>query len=72
MDIVAWVVNKEAVPHLRSSIFLGQKDSVDAIQYRYIPRSIHEARGESVNEKFRGDLTLESYVDSDGCVKEIV
>lgn len=72
MDIVAWVVDKEAFPNARSGIILGQKDCIDAIQYRSIPRTILEARGESVPEMFWGDLILESYVDFDGTLKEIV
>lgn len=72
MDIVAWVVDKEALPNVRSGIILGQKDCIDAIQYRSIPRSILEARGESVNEMFWGDLILESHIDFDGTLKEIV
>lgn len=72
MDIVAWVVDKETLPNARSGVILGQKDCIDAIQYRSIPRTILEARGESVNEMFWGDLILESHVDFDGTLKEIV
>ncbi|KKK25373.1 hypothetical protein ARAM_007762 [Aspergillus rambellii] len=73
MDIVAWVVGKEALPpNTRPGVILGQKDCINAIQYRSIPRTILEARGESVNEMFWGDLILESYVDFDGTLKEIV
>lgn len=72
MDLVAWVIDKEALPNARSGVILGQKNCIDAIQYRSIPRTILEARGESVNEMFWGDLILESYVDLDGTLKEIV
>ncbi|CDM27972.1 unnamed protein product [Penicillium roqueforti FM164] len=72
MTVIAWVVDKEAIPNFRSGMILGQRDCIDAIQYRSIPRSILEARGESVDEKFWGDLILESYVDFDGSLKEIV
>lgn len=72
MDTVAWVVDKEAFPNTRPGVILGQKDCIDAIQYRSIPRTILEARGESVHEMFWGDLILESYVDFDGTLKEII
>ena len=72
MDLIAWVVDKKALPNTRSGILLGQRGCIDAIQYRSIPRSILEARGETVEERFWGDLVLESYVDLDGTLKEIV
>ena len=72
MNMIAWVVDKAAIPNLRSGILLGQRDCIDAIQYRSIPRSILKARGESVDEQFWGDIILESYIDSDGSLQEIV
>jgi hypothetical protein len=72
MDLVAWVVDKNALPNARSVIILGQKGYIDAFQYRSIPRSILEAKGETINKRFWGDLILEGYVDLDGTFKEIV
>lgn len=72
MDLIAWVVDKEALPNTRSGIILGQKGCIDALQYQSVPRSIFEARGETIDERFWGDLVLESYVDLDGALKEIV
>lgn len=71
MDLIAWVVDKERVPNRRSGIILGQKDCIDALQYRSIPRSILEAQGQAVDERLWGDLILESFVDLDGSLKEI-
>ncbi|KAJ5790445.1 uncharacterized protein N7518_007456 [Penicillium psychrosexuale] len=72
MNMIAWVVDKAAIANFQSGILLGQRDCIDAIQYRSVPRKILEARGESVDEKFWRDLILESYVDFDGSLKEIV
>jgi len=65
MDLTAWVVDKQAVTNMRSAILLGQKG-------RSIPRSVLEARGETIDERCWGDLLLESYVDLDGSLKRIV
>ncbi|KAJ9220007.1 hypothetical protein DTO207G8_5306 [Paecilomyces variotii] len=72
IDSIAWVVEKSGLPNARSGIILGQKACIDRLQYRSIPRSILEAKGEVIEEKFWGDLTLESYVDLDGSLKEII
>lgn len=71
MDLIAWVLDKEALPNTRSGIILGQNGFINALQYRSVPRSIIEARGEMIDERFWGDLILESYVDFDGALKVI-
>ncbi|PYH49670.1 uncharacterized protein BP01DRAFT_352232 [Aspergillus saccharolyticus JOP 1030-1] len=43
MDLTACVLGKEAVPNGRSSVILGLKGCIDALQHRSIPRSILEA-----------------------------
>ena len=70
LDHIAWVVDKEFVPNRRSGIILGQKGFIDSLQLRVIPRSILEAQGQAIDEKFWGDLILESFVDVDGSLKE--
>lgn len=72
MDLVAWVVDKNALPNARLGIILGQKGCIDALQYRSIPRSTVEAKGETIDKRFWGDLILEGYVDLNGTFKEIV
>ncbi|KXG54380.1 uncharacterized protein PGRI_075240 [Penicillium griseofulvum] len=72
MDIIAVVVDQHAVPNGRSGIILGQAGCIDALQYRSIPRAIIQAKGESIEEKYWGELILESYVDVDGDLKAIV
>ena len=71
MDVIAWVVDKEAVPNTRSGIILGQKGCIGVLQYRSIPQSMSQAEGEAIDEMLWGDLMLESYVDLDGTLKEI-
>ena len=71
MDVIAWVVDKEAVPNARSGVILGQKGCIDALQYRSIPRSISQAKGQAIDETLWGDLVLESYIDLDGVLKEV-
>ncbi|KAL2871366.1 uncharacterized protein BJX67DRAFT_342081 [Aspergillus lucknowensis] len=71
MDLIAWVVDKEAIPNGRSGVILGQKGCIDALQYRSIPRSVLEAQRQTVDESIWGDLILESFVDLDGSLKEI-
>jgi hypothetical protein len=69
IDIVAWVVDQETVPNMRSGILLGQNGILDSLQHRSIPRSIIEAKGETDNESPWGDLLVESYVDVEGSLK---
>ena len=71
MDVIACVVDKEAVPNARSGIILGQKGCIDVLQYRSIPRSVSQAKGEAIDKGPWGDLILESYVDLDGTLKDI-
>jgi hypothetical protein len=66
MDPIAWVVDKNAFPNARLGIILGQKGCIDALQYRSIPRSILETKGETIDKRFWGGLILEGYVDLDG------
>lgn len=71
IDILAWAIPKDMVPDLPSGIILGQSGCIDRIQYRSIPRSILEAKGEVVDPDLWGDFILEEFVDLDGSVKEI-
>ncbi|KAJ5120889.1 uncharacterized protein N7515_010277 [Penicillium bovifimosum] len=70
-DSIALIVDKEAVPNGRSGIILGQKACIEVLQYRSIPRAILEARGETVEEQFWGDLVVESYVHYDGTLQQV-
>ncbi|KAI1828075.1 hypothetical protein F4861DRAFT_490544 [Xylaria intraflava] len=72
VDTITVVMDKSSIPNMRSGIILGQRDCIDILQYRSIPRSIMEAKGQTIPDTQWGDVILEAYVDLlDNKFKEI-
>jgi hypothetical protein len=60
---IALVVPKSTVPNQRSGVIFGQKQCIDRISYRSIPRAISKAKNEDIDEEVWGDLIIDAFVN---------
>jgi hypothetical protein len=59
------ITPKRNIPNGYSGILLGQRQVIDAMVLRNIPRRILNATGEDVGKEFWGDIIIEKYVNMD-------
>lgn len=71
VDTVFHLMPVSEIPNGRSGVILGQNGFLDRMVIRSIPRAILEARGEQVDERFWGDIVVESVVDLFGNLTEV-
>jgi hypothetical protein len=66
MKAIALIVPKSAIPNQRSGIIFGQRQCIDCMNYRSMPRSILRALGQEVDDETWGDFVIDQIIDEYG------
>lgn len=66
---IIMVVSKSVVPNGRVGVLFGQRQCIDHLSYRSIPRRILERKAEEITKDMWGDIVLEELIDEEDLIR---